>query len=836
LWSKGTHFLCHTTTQVVDLYESIFQLFNCLSLCGRNLPVSGNPYIFSMVVCQLLATSNTNCTTSGTVIKTLVGGSYDDAFAISTVPVVKISVTLAQPLSNFYMRIGFADEVDATQPIVGYGVYGNSLRCGATSTISSSCGWYNEELASLEAGDILVMAFNETDGTVRLVRNSIQLKAIELAERANAPLFAILSIHSDGAYLSDVVLDVPPSPNCTALVLSDDHLLLQGWNATLLADLRATVQRTGVSSLPAMQTMAANELQRHATNLLALDGGSRCLDSATGNSSAGPWSVVNKPETPPSGEKRDFMTISTYHWPCNAECPDEIFGTAMCVDWWTTPGYWNVTLQRSSSLSSDGPFPPVGCNNQTGEPWIPHDGFPTEAGQRDGGCLIVMAEAAVTLALGSFIFDDDTFGEAAARVLRAWFVDEATSMLPRMQHGAMIPGALDGTANAIGFTSIRFNTALTDAEKLLVHGGVANWTSEDRAAFRCWNLAYLDFLRTSDFGGFEAASPANHGTFYHLHAIALALSTSQPDVATELARPLASGYVGSLNNQVAADGEMPLETARADSATYSMMNLRGMYQLAKVAAQTNANEAKALMFHEEVGTGQGSLRRALDFMLPYATNASATWPFPQGTLVDGQISWWILARELRMAALTYENGSVSAGNCTAGPVNWSGYEDCISRLNWPDGQWPALWHADVVQLLYPWPRLDGPTGEPGNPSQQPTLGPTGVPTPAPTKVPTALPTANPTPGPTWEPTGQPTEQPSGQPSAQLYANPTPGPTGVPTLAPIGQPSGTQALGAVYIVFIVIFALGVLGGVARVVHKRMMYSKVVPAPRPMMGIE
>ena len=92
----------------------------------------------------------------GTVAKTLAGGGYDDAYAISTLPCIGLQVTLARPLSNFFMRIGLADSAQASQPIVGFGVYGGSLRCGTTAAIGSSCGWYAETLAVVDGGSRLL--------------------------------------------------------------------------------------------------------------------------------------------------------------------------------------------------------------------------------------------------------------------------------------------------------------------------------------------------------------------------------------------------------------------------------------------------------------------------------------------------------------------------------------------------------------------------------------------------------------------------------------------------------------------------------------------------------
>ena len=48
---------------------------------------------------------------------------------------------------------------------------------------------------------------------------------------------------------------------------------------------------------------------------------SRAAAAAENYKQYGPWSVMNKKSTPPSGSKHDYMSLDKYYWPCNAPPP-----------------------------------------------------------------------------------------------------------------------------------------------------------------------------------------------------------------------------------------------------------------------------------------------------------------------------------------------------------------------------------------------------------------------------------------------------------------------------------------------------------------------------------
>jgi hypothetical protein len=101
--------------------------------------------------------------------------------------------------------------------------------------------------------------------------------------------------------------------------------LVLGYNRTHLAAIRRMI---ATETLPQRLAAPLAALQLSATNHLALLGSSagshlpsNGLTHAYGCPEHGPWSVTAKLVTPPSGDKKDFTYISTYAWPCNAECP-----------------------------------------------------------------------------------------------------------------------------------------------------------------------------------------------------------------------------------------------------------------------------------------------------------------------------------------------------------------------------------------------------------------------------------------------------------------------------------------------------------------------------------
>lgn len=291
--------------------------------------------------------------------------------------------------------------------------------------------------------------------------------------------------------------------------------------------------------------------------------------------------MTNTPMTPPSGDKHDFTYISTYAWPCNAECNTTAFTPDHCKDW----------RRRPRGLNSSAPFPDWSkCDNSTGLPWVGHDGFGQKQGQHDSDCSVLMSTTVETLSTAYFLTQNETYAKAAAAVFRTWFINPGTAMNPTLKYGGYQPGVNGGlgTGSGIIVTTCRWTSKVTDAAALLANS--PHWTEQDRTVFNKWNGAYLQWLLSADpIAVSETNSTNNHYTWLEVETLALALSTKNSSAAAMLAaRARSKHYRGCLQNQIAPTGLMKIEATREAGASYSTMNLRALFTLATVASHVTA--------------------------------------------------------------------------------------------------------------------------------------------------------------------------------------------------------------------------------------------------------
>lgn len=286
----------------------------------------------------------------------------------------------------------------------------------------------------------------------------------------------------------------------------------------------------------------------------------------------GPYSVVDKSTVPPSGDKHDYLSQGPYWWPD----PD----------------------------SADG------------LPWVRRDGeINPEHEDHDRRSLAAMTSAVNTLATAYFYSDVEDFAEQAGLLLRTWFLDPITRMNPHLQYGRGIPGQCDG--RGIGIIDTLGIAFLLESVGLL--GGAAAWTSDDQDGLVDWCRRYLRWLLDSEHGQSEARQKNNHGTWYDVQVMALALFVDDIDTA----RIVAAGVPARLDSQLAADGSQPLELQRTRSLSYSVMNLSGWFDLADLCAHVDVD----LWSH--TGPSGPSLRGALDWLI--ANGIESEWIRPQIT-------------------------------------------------------------------------------------------------------------------------------------------------------------------------------------------------------------
>jgi hypothetical protein len=287
-----------------------------------------------------------------------------------------------------------------------------------------------------------------------------------------------------------------------------------------------------------------------------------------------PVSVMDKLVTPPSGDKHDYMSQAPY--------------------WWPDPSKPN------------------------GRPYIRKDGVrnPEINGISDHDNLGRLCSTVATLGLAYHFTGREEYAAHAAQLVRVWFLDAATRMNPHLRFGQGIPGINDG--RGIGIIETRGLPELLDGVRLLA--GSPAWTAADDKGLQAWMRAYASWLVESPYGQDEAKNGNNHETWYDVQVAALALFTDQQ----VLARRTLERSRERIARQFEPDGRQPRELERTRSWDYSAFNLVAFFNLATLGERVGVD-----LWNYATADGR-SLRRALDFMLPFATG-ERKWPEAQVT-------------------------------------------------------------------------------------------------------------------------------------------------------------------------------------------------------------
>ena len=288
---------------------------------------------------------------------------------------------------------------------------------------------------------------------------------------------------------------------------------------------------------------------------------------------SGPWSVTNKKISPPSFDKHDYTSQAPYWWP-----------------------------------PSDG----------SDRPYIQRDGERNPESRQytdkeDRECVF---QSCYVLALAWYYTENEVYAKHAGKILRTWFLSPETRMNPNLNHAQMIPGV--NTGRGIGIIDFSQGyTSVLDAVAILQ--GAPGWTSYDMDRFREWNHKFLAWL-DGDFGTMESAEKNNHGTFAIMQKAAIALFVGDEERAEKEIFSLRA----RIDEQIAPDGSQPLELKRTRCWHYSIFNLVAYIRSASIARKLGVD----LWSHQ--GANGQSISRAVDFLIPYATDRSNNpWMFPE---------------------------------------------------------------------------------------------------------------------------------------------------------------------------------------------------------------
>jgi len=230
-----------------------------------------------------------------------------------------------------------------------------------------------------------------------------------------------------------------------------------------------------------------------------------------------------------------------------------------------------------------------------------------------------------------------------------------------LNFGQGVPGK--NTGRSIGIIEGGNLPSAGDAAGLLV--GSSAWTANDDSALKVWMAAYLDWLLTSPLGKEEGEMKQNHGTMYDVQLMRLALVTGRSDLAKQVAETAKQKRIAV---QIEPDGSQPLELRRTKGFSYSRLNLRGLAALATLADRVGVD-----LWHFETPDGR-SIRKALDFLVPYVKTPPEKWPYQQ-----------IVAFDRAELAPIYRQAAVSLPH--------SDYERIVAQLPGTD--------RALFQLLHP---------------------------------------------------------------------------------------------------------------------------------------
>ncbi len=290
----------------------------------------------------------------------------------------------------------------------------------------------------------------------------------------------------------------------------------------------------------------------------------------------GPFSVVQKTQTPPSGSKHDYLSIGPY--------------------WWPDP-------EKSDGL-----------------PWIRRDGEInplTRENTTDERTKDKMFQNTNSLALAYFFSDNKKYANKAIELLKVWFLNKDTKMNPNLDFAQGIPGL--NTGRGIGIIEFAGITKIITAIEILeLSGDMDAKTSKE---LRLWFTDYLNWLQTSENGIFEKNTKNNHATWYDVQVVSILMFLNREEEAKQVLEKVKTERIAT---QIESKGAQPHELARTKALSYSTMNLKGFTELAVLG-----KKLKVDLWHYKSKEGS-SIINAYEFLKPYVLEQK-DWNYKQIT-------------------------------------------------------------------------------------------------------------------------------------------------------------------------------------------------------------
>ncbi len=336
-------------------------------------------------------------------------------------------------------------------------------------------------------------------------------------------------------------------------------------------EVKAQVKHTRVFVLDS-GVLANNKNRLLKKDALLLPAYKLLLQQADSALLQGPFSVAEKKNVPPSGDKHDYMSLAPYFWPDPSK-----------------PG---------------------------GLPYMRKDGVtnPEVKEYLDKEYMPKMCSLVNTLALAYYFSNDESYAKHAAALLTTWFLKSQTKMNPNLNYGQAVKGVNDG--RGAGLIDTRHFIMVVDAIGLIQQS--KNWSAKDQAGMKQWFAEFLHWMQTSKNGVSELNAKNNHGTWYDAQRLAFALFID----STQLAKKIVASATVRLHQQMNEGGRFPAEIERTTSLHYSSFNLQAFFNIAQMAEKTGFD-----LWHYASSNG-ASLVKAFNAIKPYIANQQQ-WDGPQ---------------------------------------------------------------------------------------------------------------------------------------------------------------------------------------------------------------
>lgn len=255
-------------------------------------------------------------------------------------------------------------------------------------------------------------------------------------------------------------------------------------------------------------------------------------------------------------------------------------------------------------------------------PYIRRDGYRNPSNfTKHASAMNDMKQAVSTLVAAYKVTGDEKYAQRALQHLQAWFVNADTKMNPSLLYGQAIKGIVTGRGIGLIDTVKLIQVALSILE--LQQSGFLK--GQELAAIKDWFDQFATWMTTHPYGIDERDNGNNHSAWWAAQVAVYAKVADRDDLFAMAQEQ----FKIMLPEQMAADGSFPEELARTRPYGYTIYNLEAWTNLAYLASTDKEN---LWNYQSE----NGSLRKAIDFFVPFMQDKS-TWTLPPDVSgFDGQ--------------------------------------------------------------------------------------------------------------------------------------------------------------------------------------------------------